>query len=206
MIRYHGSVRGTRTSAGELVRARRERLGLSQRAAARTCGVPQSMLSRIENGETQPSIDTLRRVLLGLGADLHLETLPPGEAGEGRREKQRSVWLNRAVVGELIRDPDRVVAIARDNIARWRGVHAHRPGILAALDHWEEILDAGVEEIVSTLTGPGEKAEDLRQNSPFAGVLTAEQRSQALNAFRVDWARRHDHGRGPAGRAAGVAR
>lgn len=148
------------------------------------------MLSRVENGETQPSIDTLRRVLLGLGADLHLEALPHGEEGEGRREKQQSLWLNRAVVGELTRDPDRIVAIARENIARWRGVHAHRPGLLSSLDRWEEILNAGVEEIVATLTGNGETAEDLRQNSPFAGVLTTGQRDQVLNAFRSEWARR----------------
>lgn len=29
------------------------------------------MLSRIENGETQPSIETLQRVLSSLGADLN---------------------------------------------------------------------------------------------------------------------------------------
>lgn len=188
-------MRGSRSTAGEVVRERRERLGLSQRAAARSCGIPQSMLSRIESGETQPSIETLQRVLRGLGADLHLEARPPAEAPEGRREKQRSLWLNRAVVGELTRDPDRVMAIARDNIARWRGVHAHRPGILAALDQWEEIIGAGVEAIVAVLTGPGEAAEDLRQNTPFAGVLTQEQRDQALGSFRTEWARHHDHQR-----------
>jgi transcriptional regulator with XRE-family HTH domain len=164
------------------------------------------MLSRIESGETQPSIETLRRVLNGLGADLHLEARPPYEAGEGRREKQRSLWLNRAVVGELTRDPDHVVAIARENIARWRGVHARRPGILAALDQWEEILGAGVEEIVAILTGQGEVAEDLRQNTPFAGVLTQEQRDQALDSFRTEWARRHAREPNASGRAVGVGR
>lgn len=197
---------GSRSAAGKVVRARRERLGLSQRAAARSCGIPQSMLSRIESGETQPSIETLQRVLSGLGADLLLEARPSAEAGEGRREKQRSLWLNRAVVGELTRDPDRVMAIARANIARWRDVHAHRPGILAALDQWGKILDAGVEAVVAVLTGHSEAAEDLRQNTPFAGVLTQEQRDQALGSFRTEWARQHDHQHTPAGRITGVGR
>lgn len=197
---------GSRSAAGEVVRARRERLGLSQRAAARSCGIPQSMLSRIESGETQPSIQTLQRVLSGLGADLHLEARPPAEAGEARREKQRSLWLNRAVVGELTGDPDRVMAIARANIARWRDVHAHRPGILAALDQWEKILDAGVEAVVAVLTGHSEAAEDLRQNTPFAGVLTQEQRDQALGSFRTEWARHHDHHHTAAGHVMGVGR
>lgn len=162
------------------------------------------MLSRIESGETQPSVETLQRVLSGLGAELHLEARPPAEP-EGRREKQRSLWLNRAVVGELTRDPDRVIAIARENITRWRAVHAQRPGILAALDQWEEILDAGVEAIVTVLTGHSEEAEDLRQNSPFAGVLTQEQRDQALGSFRTEWARHHDHRHTSAGHV-GVGR
>lgn len=175
------------TSAGTLVRARRTRLGISQRAAARVCGIPQPMLSRIESGQTDPGVTTLARVLAGLGAELHLE-LKSLEAGkEKRREKHRSLWLNRLVVGELTRDPDRALAIARDNITRWREIHARRPAILAALNRWSEILDEGVESIVATLTGQSEEAEDLRQNSPFAGVLSQEQREQALASFRSYW-------------------
>lgn len=148
------------------------------------------MLSRLEAGETQPSVTTLQRVLDGLGAELHLELRSPS-GGEPRREKQRSLWLNRLVVGELTRDPVRVIAVARDNVARWRTVHAERSPILAALDRWSEILDQGVEAVVATLTGLNEEAEDLRQNAPFAGVLTPEQREQALVSFGTHWQARH---------------
>lgn len=188
---YHGSVSHTVRNVGVLVRARRTRLGLSQRAAARVCGIPQSMLSRIESGQTDPSVTTLARVLAGLGSELHLELKSLETGGEGRREKQQSLWLNRLIVGELTRDPDRVLAIARDNITRWRDIHAGRPSILAALDRWSEILDDGVESIVATLSGQSEEAEDLRQNSPFAGVLSQKQREQALGSFRSQWERRH---------------
>lgn len=153
------------------------------------------MLSRLEAGETQPSVATLQRVFDGLGAELHLElrtsTETGASAGESRREKHRSVWLNRMVVGELTRDPDRAVATARDNIARWRQVHADRSSVLEALNRWSAILDEGVEAIVAALTGFSEDAEDLRQNSPFAGVLTTEQRDQALASFRAYWESRH---------------
>jgi hypothetical protein len=151
------------------------------------------MLSRLEAGETQPSVATLQRVLDGLGAELHLELRAPS-GGESRREKERSLWLNRLVVAELSRDPDRVIAIARDNIERWRAVHSGRSSILAALDRWSEILDDGVEAIVATLTGLTEEAEDLRQNAPFAGVLTPGQREQALASFRAYWEARHPTG------------
>lgn len=63
---------------------------------------------------------------------------------------------------------------------------------MAALDQWEEILAAGVDAIVAVLTGQNEVAEDLRQDAPFAGVLTQEQREQVLSSFREEWARHHD--------------
>lgn len=191
LIAYHQKVSTTGQDAGALVRARRTRLGLSQRVAARVCGIPQSMLSRIESGQTDPSVTTLARVLAGLGAELRLELKSLETGGDRRREKERSLWLNRLVVGELTRDPDRVLAIARDNITRWRDIHAGRPSILAALDQWNAILDGGIESIVATLTSATEEAEDLRQNAPFAGVLSQEQREQALGAFRRHWERRH---------------
>ncbi len=190
LIAYHQEVGNTGQDAGALVKARRGRLGLSQRTAARVCGIPQSMLSRIESGQTDPSVTTLARLLAGLGSELRLELKSLETGGEGRREKERSLWLNRLVVGELTRDPDRVLAIARDNITRWRDIHAGRPSILSSLDHWSEILDGGIEAIVAMLTDRTEEAEDLRQNAPFAGVLSQEQREQVLGAFRRDWERR----------------
>lgn len=190
LIAYHESVSNMVQNAGALVRARRTGLGISQRAAARLCGIPQPMLSRIESGQTDPGVTTLARVLAGLGAELHLELRSLETGGGERREKQRSLWLNRLVVGELTRDPDRVLAIARDNITRWREIHAGRPSILAALDRWSAILDEGVESIVGTLTGHSEEAQDLRQNAPFAGVLSQEQREQALASFRSYWEQR----------------
>lgn len=189
-ITYHSAVSNVVKSAGDLVRARRTGLGISQRAAARLCGIPQPMLSRIESGLTDSGVTTLARVLAGLGAELHLELKSLETGGGQRREKQRSLWLNRLVVGELTRDPDRVLAIARDNITRWCEIHAGRPSILAALDRWSAILDEGIESIVATLTGHSEEAEDLRQNAPFAGVLSQEQREQALASFRSYWEQR----------------
>ncbi len=144
------------------------------------------MLSRIETGRTQPSIATLQRILEGLGAEIHVEVraTPSGDDG---RERQRSLWLNRAVAGEIARDPDRAIAVARDNIARWRTVHGPHPSVVAALDRWEEIIGDGIDVAIATLTGQSEEAEDLRQNSPFAGVLSPEDRAQALTAFRTWW-------------------
>jgi transcriptional regulator with XRE-family HTH domain len=54
---------------GALIRAHRERLGLSQRSLARRAGTTQAAVSRIESGRTSPTWDTLRHLLLAMGLE-----------------------------------------------------------------------------------------------------------------------------------------
>jgi transcriptional regulator with XRE-family HTH domain len=56
--------------AGRLLRATRERHGLSQSRLARRAGTTQAVVSRIERGEASPSLDTLRRLLAAMGWEL----------------------------------------------------------------------------------------------------------------------------------------
>jgi transcriptional regulator with XRE-family HTH domain len=60
----------------ELVRDARTRAGLSQRELARRAGTAQSVVARIESGQTSPGAETLARVLAAAGYDLHAELCP----------------------------------------------------------------------------------------------------------------------------------
>ncbi|MBI4408071.1 MAG: helix-turn-helix transcriptional regulator [Gemmatimonadetes bacterium] len=62
--------------AGSLVREARRRAGLSQRELARRARTAQSVVARIESGETSPSSETLSRLLAAAGFDLHPELWP----------------------------------------------------------------------------------------------------------------------------------
>ena len=53
--------------ASELVKAARERAGMSQRELARKARTAQSVVARIELGETSPSWTTLTRLLKAAG-------------------------------------------------------------------------------------------------------------------------------------------
>ena len=108
-----------------------------------------------------------------------------------RQEEERSLWLHRALVGPLLRDPDKVLAHARANIIRWRG--AHRPdGMTKAwLSEWERLLDSGVDAVAEVLVSRAPHAVDLRANSPFAGVLDENERLAVHRSFRRHWARDH---------------
>jgi len=59
-----------------LVRSVRDRAGLSQRAIAERAGTAQSVVARIETGITDPSSDTLRRLLEAAGYELRCELVP----------------------------------------------------------------------------------------------------------------------------------
>lgn len=99
------------------------------------------------------------------------------------RDQQRSLWLHRVVAGKVALDPDRTLALARRNLERLRAQHP-AGGVTADFDEWEALLDGPVEALVATLVAPSRRAVELRQNSPFAGVLTERERAKALAAFR----------------------
>ena len=105
------------------------------------------------------------------------------------REEQRSLWLNRAVAAQLAQNPERVLGLARENLARFRRIHAGRSAE-RWLKRWQEILDGGPEVTMETLTSTAPEAFELRQNSPFPGALAVKQRLAVLDAFDRYWKQR----------------
>lgn len=61
----------------------------------------------------------------------------------------------------------------------------HPTGMSARwLDTWQSVLASGPEAVLQTLTAQTPLAIELRQNSPFAGVLPERVRAGVLGAFR----------------------
>jgi excisionase family DNA binding protein len=100
------------------------------------------------------------------------------------RDQRQSLWLHGAVASHLVTDPIGTLERARTNLAHLRTVHP--TGMSRRwLDSWRSVLDRGPEAILETLTSPSTLAIELRQNSPFAGVLPPEERGGILGAFRA---------------------
>lgn len=55
---------------GDLIKTIRKHLGMSQQVLAKRAGVPQSTVSRIESGQKDMSLSTLRKILGALSCDL----------------------------------------------------------------------------------------------------------------------------------------
>jgi len=106
---------------------------------------------------------------------------PPTRQGL-RREQLASLWLHHAVAGHLVRDPEAVLERAWRNLDRLSKRH---PSARPWLDAWRRTLDNGPAATLQTLTSTSESAVELRQNSPFAGVLTEAERRNVLATFRT---------------------
>jgi hypothetical protein len=52
------------------------------------------------------------------------------------------------------------------------------------LQQWQVLLDGPLDDLLEVLTSPTPRARELRQNAPFADVLSDEERAAVLKASR----------------------
>lgn len=82
-----------------------------------------------------------------------------------------SLLLARRVAERLCARPE-LLEVARANLSRWKQRNADSPSLLRCYSEWEAILTRPLEEICGLLVAESEQGQHLRQNSPFAGVLS----------------------------------
>jgi excisionase family DNA binding protein len=104
------------------------------------------------------------------------------------RDQRRSLWLAFAVAGRIAADPDVARSLARENLVRMR--ENARGQAVSWLEEWDRLLDGAVADLLIALTSPSPRGRDLRQNSPFAGILSDDERSGVLDAWREHEQRR----------------
>jgi hypothetical protein len=83
-----------------------------------------------------------------------------------------SLELGRRVAVRLRQQPG-LLRVAQGNLSRWTRLNAGAPALVRCYQEWELILKRPLEEICQLLVSETETAQRLRQNSPFAGVLSA---------------------------------
>ena len=85
-----------------------------------------------------------------------------------------SLELGRQVAARLRAHPE-LLQFALDNLDRWTKQNSDAPSLLRCYVEWRQILNRPLEEICNLLGSDSEEARRLRQNSPFAGVLSARE-------------------------------
>lgn len=94
----------------------------------------------------------------------------------------RSLAMHAVIARKIEQDPT-LLAIAHRNIERWSTQWKDAPP--AWLKEWEEVLKQPWQYVAAVITEPSEHGARVRQSSPFAGVLTKEERWRIYDTFRA---------------------
>jgi len=78
-------------SIGALIKMLRTQLGMSQKALAKRAGIPQSTVSRVEQGQRDLGVSTLRKILNALFCDLIIAPLLEDSIDLIRRKQARKL-------------------------------------------------------------------------------------------------------------------
>lgn len=151
-------------------------LGVSQAQLAGMAGTSQPAIASYESDAKSPTWRTIRRMAEASGVECY-----PWIGRGMTRDQRRSVALHVAIAGELAARPDGVIETARRNIMVMRAAGQGGDALLA---EWERILDLPPVLVASRMLDPSEHGRDLRQVTPFSGVLSPGARAAVYRAFR----------------------
>ena len=141
------------------------------------------------SGKAQTPAERMRRYrarqrAAGLRMVTRLETpvsvLSPG-ALKHRIIEARSLAMHCLVAQKIAQKPPLLKKVRR-TLENWRA--RYKEDIPRALDEWQTLLGQPWPEIAHFITDPGERATRLRQSTPFAGVLSPDERERVYAAFR----------------------
>lgn len=96
---------------------------------------------------------------------------------------RRSLALHRLAVDKIRKDPS-LFAIVQANLTRWRTIID--PRSLSYLDRWQALVDEGMERCLTVALEDSEFGRDMRQSTPFAGILTNEERLRFFREYSRD--------------------
>jgi hypothetical protein len=127
--------------------------------------------------EARPLAHVIRERRRRSEAAVDLDRLLPRSARPRRHRipELQSLAYHR-LVGERL--DDRMVEDARRRLQQWRDRKNVHPTWVEA---WENVLSKPLGEIVRTIGADSKRASELRQTSPFAGVLSEQERRRLVN-------------------------
>lgn len=102
------------------------------------------------------------------------------KGGPMTRDQLRSLWLGRLTAARIALDPEGTLERARDTAVRFL---SNDPSGARWLQQWILIIDRGPEEVMRTLTSNSPMARELRQNSPFVGIVSERDRQRLIKSF-----------------------
>lgn len=162
-----------------IIQQLRRQTGITQQELATSGGTSQSTIAAYESGSKSPTMRTIENLARSQNLELRIEFRPPMT-----REDMRSLAFHRAVAELLRTNPEFVVSRARKNLERLTSMH---PNAGTLFGRWREWLSLPFEILIKKILDPQQEACEMRQVSPFSGLLNAQQRTQVLRGFREEY-------------------
>ncbi|MFN0060913.1 MAG: hypothetical protein ACKVPX_00135 [Myxococcaceae bacterium] len=88
------------------------------------------------------------------------------------------------MAAKVVEDPVGVLMQARANLKRMLASSA-RGSARVWLEQWGALLAGPSEGVLAALTSRSPRSREMRQNTPFAGVLSEAQRKAVLRGFSL---------------------
>jgi len=164
------------------VRNLRSLTEVTQAELARAAGTSQPTIAAYETGSKSPTLSTVERLAASVGKEAVVVFVPPLT-----REDRRSLAVHQAIATQLRRDPDSVLEVAERNLDRMSEQHPHAHRLV---NEWRDILTRPIESIIESMMDPSVHGRDLRQVTPFAGVISAADRAAVYARFADEERRR----------------
>jgi transcriptional regulator with XRE-family HTH domain len=159
-----------------IIRRLRHQAGITQQELATSAGTSQSTIASYETGSKSPTVRTVEKLARSQNLELNVDFKPPMT-----REDLRSLVFHREIANLLRQNPEYVIRHARKNLEKLASIHPDA-GIL--FEKWQEWLGLPLDILLEKIQDQRPEACEMRQVSPFSGLLNAQQRSQVLRAFR----------------------
>jgi transcriptional regulator with XRE-family HTH domain len=153
-------------------------LGPRREKLAAAAGTSQPTIAAYEAGRKSPTLETLGKLARSFGVEVAISFVPPMT-----REDLRSLAYHRAIVEKLGIDSASILVKARKNLAVMSKKH---PGASKLFRLWEQWLDLSTSDLISCCLDSSLLARDMRQVTPFAGILSAGERSRIIKEFRKE--------------------
>lgn len=86
---------------------------------------------------------------------------------------------HREVAARLLANPEAVLERARNNLQRWLAAYQPREPDARCFEEWQHLLESRtVPELIAIITEESDEGQRLRSSTPFAGVLSLEERKE----------------------------
>ena len=175
---------GLRRALAEDLRRLREDAGVTRMAVARVAGVDPSLVSRVESGEVDPTLETYARLAAALGADLASRVYP--QSGPAIRDRHQVRMADLVLASSRPRWRCTPEVVVRRPVRGWIDLVLHDP-VNRALVATE--LESGLHRVEQLVRWSGEKSHALPSSPLWPTWVEEGHQPEVSRLLVVRWTR-----------------